>query len=144
MPAVVIRPTLDHRDFYSVAVYAMNVDGSSSSLSSSSSSSSSEYLTKLASQAPESLHGHIAALQKYSDRKLWHQLTNTLQDILRQPESAPFQIDLYQNFVSKYAKRLDQLWLVEIAVAVAQQYEGAQTRQPYYNSMLLTSVPYRR
>lgn len=41
------------------------------------------------------------------------------------PESGPFQIELFDGFISRYTKRLDQLRLVEMAVTVAQQYEGA-------------------
>ncbi|KAL7006359.1 26S proteasome regulatory subunit [Cystobasidiomycetes sp. EMM_F5] len=100
--------------------------------------SASEYLSTLASKAPSSLQPHIEALQRYSDRKLWHQLANSLQAILRMPESGPFQIELFDGFISRYTKRLDQLRLVEMAVTVAQQYEDGNAALEFLRSIETT------
>lgn len=82
------------------------------------------FLETLLTQTPSSLHPHIEQLITYAERKLYHQLSNALHALLRQPESAPYQIQLWNGFISKLAKRLDQLRAVEMAVIVAQQYEG--------------------
>lgn len=90
-----------------------------------SSNGTADYLTGLLSRTPTSLHGHIESLQRCSERKLWHQLTNSLQAFLKAPESQSYQIELYDQFIKKFTPRLDQLRLVEMATTVAQQYDGA-------------------
>jgi len=87
------------------------------------SSSPTAYLETLLTQTPSSLHPAIEQLINYSQRKLYHQLSNALQSFLKLPESAPFQIGLWSGFISKVVKKLDQLRAVEMAVTVAQQYE---------------------
>lgn len=74
--------------------------------------------------AASSLQPQLDALRDTADRKLWHQLTNQLQALLASPESQPIQIELYDSFVKGLSKKLDQRRLVEIATAVAGQYEG--------------------
>jgi hypothetical protein len=87
-------------------------------------SSSSSSLEAIKSKVPSSLHGDIDKLQDLSNKKLWHQLTNTLQAFLSKPESHPVQIELYQSFVKGLSSKLDKRRLVEIATTVAGQYEG--------------------
>lgn len=96
----------------------------SASTSKDGSSDTSVYLSTLSSSVPASLHEPIAQLERLSSRKLWHQLSNALHAFLRVPESGPYQIQLYDNFIAVYAARFDQLRLVEMAVTVAQQYDG--------------------
>lgn len=108
--------------------FAMDVDARASGSSANANASTSDYLARLQSQTPPSLHGSIETFERTSTRKLWHQLSNAIQAFLRTPESAPYQIELYDNFIAPLASKFDQLRLVEMAVAVAQQYEGGPNR----------------
>lgn len=99
----------------------------SASTSTSTSKDPQEFLTTLLSQTPSELHPSIESFQRLSERKLWHQLTDALIDFLRNQNSAPFQVQLWDGFVDVFKKRFDQLRLVEMATLVAQQYDGGCT-----------------
>ena len=57
--------------------------------------------------------------------RLWHQLTVKLLQLTANPASSSILIDLHTNFISTFAKHLNQLDFVRIATLVAQQYSGA-------------------
>lgn len=86
--------------------------------------------------AASSLQPQLDALRDTADRKLWHQLTNQLQALLASPESQPIQIELYDSFVKGLSKKLDQRRLVEIATAVAGQYEDPAQALSFLQSLL--------
>lgn len=56
--------------------------------------------------------------------RLWHQLTTKILDFFNEPESAPFQISLFQNFVAEWEDKINQLSLVSIALQAAKQFSG--------------------
>jgi len=105
----------------------MDIDTAGQSSSSSSSTSPTQFLDSLLPQLPTSLHEQVHQLDIQAQRKLWHQLTNTLQAFLSNPESNPVHIELYDKFVKGLAAKLDKRRLVEIATTVAGQYEGGLT-----------------
>jgi len=89
----------------------------------------STYLISMVDALPEELKHLYEKLQTLYQRKLWYQLTLTLQDILSRPSSAPFQVGLFENFVRHCEKHVNQLKLVEMGVIVAQQYfDGNEAR----------------
>jgi 26S proteasome regulatory subunit N9 len=45
-------------------------------------------------------------------------------DFIKEPESAPFQIGLYQNFVADWESKINKLSLVSIALQAARQFSG--------------------
>lgn len=56
--------------------------------------------------------------------RLWHQLTTKILEFFNEPESAPFQISLFQNFVAEWEDKINQLSLVSIALQAAKQFSG--------------------
>ncbi|KAI9144062.1 hypothetical protein BKA69DRAFT_1058022 [Paraphysoderma sedebokerense] len=46
------------------------------------------------------------------DKKLWHQLTLAIESFLAHPQSGPYLIPLYKNFVKDFESKLNQLRLV--------------------------------
>lgn len=110
--------TLPHTQYNCTLDTNMDVD----------STSQSNYLESLLSQLPTSLHGQVQQLEVQSSRKLWHQLTNTLQAFLNDPQTNHIQIDLWENFIKNLSKKLDRRRLVEIATTVAGQYQGESVR----------------
>lgn len=85
-----------------------------------------EFLATLSSQASTpAVHEAIAQFGQLSGRKLWHQLTVSLMAFLRMPQdTGHLQVSLWDGFIEKYRKRMDQLRVVEMATMVSQQYEG--------------------
>lgn len=55
-------------------------------------------------------------------KRLYHQLSSVLGDIIARPSSAPLQVGLYQHFIHEVSGKLDPLVLVGLAVRIARQY----------------------
>lgn len=76
---------------------------------------------------PSSLRPIYTKLISQYNRKLWYQLTQTLEELVKHPEarnSPKDLINLYHGFVSTFQKKLSQNSLVNIAVIVARGYSG--------------------
>lgn len=56
--------------------------------------------------------------------RLWHQLTQLILDLFEEPESAPFQVRLFQSFVAEWEDKINKLSLVSIALQAAKQFSG--------------------
>lgn len=54
-------------------------------------------------------------------RRLWHQLTLAIFEFLESPGSKPYQLDLFNNFVSDFQGKLDKLRLAQIGVKVSKE-----------------------
>ncbi|CAG8667581.1 9205_t:CDS:2, partial [Acaulospora colombiana] len=80
-----------------------------------------DYLAKLLHATPNSLHPIVDKFQAYYDRKLWHQLTLTIFEFLDHPDSKPYQLDLFNNFVTDFQEKLDKLRLAQIGVKVSKE-----------------------
>ncbi|KIM23583.1 hypothetical protein M408DRAFT_332304 [Serendipita vermifera MAFF 305830] len=80
-----------------------------------------DYLAKLLHETPESLHPLVGKFQAYYDRKLWHQLTLAVFEFLDSPGSKPYQLDLFNKFVSDFQGKLDKLRLAQIGVKVSKE-----------------------
>ncbi|KAF8332023.1 uncharacterized protein EI90DRAFT_2972088 [Cantharellus anzutake] len=94
------------------------------------------YLATVASTAPTDLQPYFEKFRTQHDRKLWHQLTLTLEDFLNQPASAPYQIDLFNNFVRDFESKLNQLRLVQIAVKSSKQFERPDDMLEFLTDLL--------
>ncbi|KAF8250056.1 hypothetical protein K440DRAFT_597446 [Wilcoxina mikolae CBS 423.85] len=71
--------------------------------------------------APPELQHFFLDFEDFWDRKLWHQLTNSLDDFFKAPESGPQRLELFKNFVLTFADKINQLKLVELGLAASQQ-----------------------
>ena len=85
------------------------------------------YLEQAASSSstPASLQSYYPKFRQLHERKLWYQLTLTIEDFLNHPDSQtpPIQIDLYDKFVKRFSSKINQLQLAAIGVKVARQYQ---------------------
>ncbi|KAG8832858.1 26S proteasome regulatory subunit [Serendipita sp. 399] len=79
------------------------------------------YLAQLLHATPETLHPIVDKFQRYYDRKLWHQLTLAVFEFLEHPDSKPFQVDLFTNFISDFQSKIDKLRLAQIGVKVSKE-----------------------
>lgn len=70
----------------------------------------------------------LAELGELYHRKLWHQLTSKLETLIEEPtfQADGFLIDLYQNFISSFAHKINLLKLSFFAVAVSKQMKTPQ------------------
>uniref|UniRef100_A0A7S0R011 PCI domain-containing protein n=1 Tax=Pyramimonas obovata TaxID=1411642 RepID=A0A7S0R011_9CHLO len=67
---------------------------------------------------------HYTVLADLYERKLWHQLTDKLEEIVRLPESQNEAIltSLYSGFISDFEMKLNLLRLAHIIVAISSRY----------------------
>jgi 26S proteasome regulatory subunit N9 len=56
--------------------------------------------------------------------RLWHQLTLKIIEFFKEPESASFQVRVFQNFVAEWESKINKLSLVSIALQAASQFKG--------------------
>ncbi|TIB78820.1 hypothetical protein E3Q23_00561 [Wallemia mellicola] len=75
----------------------------------------------LKAEAPASLTEDLTKLEINYSKRLYHQLTKTLQEIIQKDDISKYLVDLWNNFISTFKDKLNQLRLVEIGVRVAQE-----------------------
>ena len=75
--------------------------------------------------APGDLQHYFLTFEDYWERKLWHELTDTLIEYYNQPESRPQRIPLFKSFISSFAEKINQLKLVTLGLSTAEQYQGS-------------------
>jgi len=81
-----------------------------------------EFISQLRNEAPEDLKPSLDTFSDLYQRKLWYQLTIAIQEFLTLPTSFPFQIPLYNNFITDFENKINSLKLVEISVVVSQRF----------------------
>ena len=74
---------------------------------------------------PPELQHFFLDFQGYWEQLLWHQLTNSLDDFFKVPESGPQRLSVFKDFVLTFADKINKLKLVELGLAASQQCKGA-------------------
>lgn len=92
----------------------------------------SDFLAEQRDAAPEDLQSLVLEFEDLWERKLWHQLTNKLLDFFNDPRSAPQRLAFYQTFILKFADKINQLKLVDLALKAATQCKGKGVKKIRY------------
>jgi 26S proteasome regulatory subunit N9 len=68
-----------------------------------------------------------AHLEELYVKKLWHQLTLKVQEIIQKPElrQGTLLIEMYEKFITDFEHRINPLALVEICLPIVRQYQDA-------------------
>ncbi|KAJ3126494.1 26S proteasome regulatory subunit [Nowakowskiella sp. JEL0407] len=82
-----------------------------------------EFLHAQRASAPADLKEYFSKFEDLYDRKLWHQLTISIQKFVLLPSAAPYLIPLYENFITDFDKKLNQLSLVQYATRASRQFK---------------------
>eukprot|EP01128_Nolandella_sp_AFSM9_P005999 TRINITY_DN3012_c0_g1_i1.p1 TRINITY_DN3012_c0_g1~~TRINITY_DN3012_c0_g1_i1.p1 ORF type:complete len:391 (-),score=101.59 TRINITY_DN3012_c0_g1_i1:108-1280(-) len=102
-----------------------------------------QYLESLLVKAPASIE-LVNGLHEYHRKRLWHQLTSQMVKFItdanvKRPVAAGGVdlLEFYQEFVSTFAIKLNQLYFVQIAIAIANsgQIEDKQSRVDFLESV---------
>ncbi|KAG0047498.1 26S proteasome regulatory subunit [Gryganskiella cystojenkinii] len=93
------------------------------------------FLATQKQQAPASLQNYYNTFEELYERKLWHQLTLSVQEFVSKPESGPFQVALYHHFISDWAEKMSQLKLVTLGVAAARQIADHKKAQEFLKTL---------
>lgn len=81
-----------------------------------------KFLNEERQKTPAQLQHYYTTFEDLYERKLWHQLTTKILEFFKEPESAPYQISLFQNFVAEWEDKTNKLSLVSIALQAAKQF----------------------
>ncbi|CAI4213629.1 unnamed protein product [Parascedosporium putredinis] len=95
-----------------------------------------DFLAEQREEAPEELQGLILEFENFWERKLWHQLTEALLQFFRDPRSEPQRLALYKTFVLKFADKINQLKLVELALAASTQCPSLQEKLHFLEALV--------
>lgn len=88
----------------------------------------SDFLAEQRDEAPEELQPLIIQFEDYWERKLWHQLTDSLLEFFNHPASAKQRLQFYKVFILKFADKINQLKLVDLGLKAATQCRDNQER----------------
>jgi 26S proteasome regulatory subunit N9 len=83
-----------------------------------------DFLEEQRDQAPADLQHLFISFEDLWERKLWHELTDTLIEFFNYKESAPQRLQVYRTFILTFADKINQLKLVTLALSAATQCTG--------------------
>ena len=82
------------------------------------------FLDEQREAAPEELQQDFLNIEDYWDRKLWHQLTDTLVAYFANQASAPQRLPLFKHFILNLSEKINLLRFVALGLAAATQCQG--------------------
>lgn len=83
-----------------------------------------DFLGSQRDDAPADLQHLYISIEDAWERKLWHQLTDTLVELFNHKESASQRLPFYKTFILTFADKINQLKLVTLALSAASQCKG--------------------
>ncbi|WVQ98920.1 hypothetical protein IAU59_006051 [Kwoniella sp. CBS 9459] len=105
------------------------------STSTSTSTSPVPYLEAQQSSAPEELKPWWGKIKNAYEKKLWHNLTVVLTEFVFLPGTGPYQIELFEKFISTIESKINALKLVEIARRVGREYSEPELTLKFLQSL---------
>lgn len=78
-------------------------------------------LATLRMEADEDLVPLFLTMEDLWERKLWYQLTQTLDEFYSDPRSEPLRLRMFNRFISSFQKKINQLSLVRYGLLASQQ-----------------------
>ncbi|CAG8522221.1 15675_t:CDS:2 [Funneliformis caledonium] len=95
-----------------------------------------ETLNELRKQCPPELQEYLNTFEDNYDRKLWHQLTIKIEEFFSIPISSPFQVPLFQHFISDWENKMNKLKLVSLGLSVVKQFEDRNQELAFLTSLV--------
>jgi len=95
-----------------------------------------EVLNELRKQCSPELQEYLNTFEDLYDRKLWHQLTLKIEEFFSIPTSGPFQVPLFQNFISDWENRMNKLKLVTLGLSVVKQFDDNNQALAFLTSLV--------
>ncbi|PCG97165.1 Hypothetical protein PENO1_064690 [Penicillium occitanis (nom. inval.)] len=94
-----------------------------------------DFLADQRDQAPSEAQALFLDFEDYWERKLWHQLTNSLVEFFRTPASAPQRLPIFKSFILSFADRINQLNFVSLGLLASTQCGDDQERLAFLTSL---------
>ncbi|KAM3956050.1 26S proteasome non-ATPase regulatory subunit 13-like [Aphomia sociella] len=95
-----------------------------------------DFLSKKQSAEPD-LAADWAKLEELYNKKLWHQLTLKVQELVNQPslQAGDNLIQLYNNFLTTFENKINPLSLIEICAYIVEQYSNKKEAIAFLEKM---------
>lgn len=84
-----------------------------------------DFLAEQREQAPDESQALFLSFEDFWERKLWHQLTNSLIEFFCLPESAPQRLAIFKSFILSFADKINQLKFVTLGLMASTQCGGS-------------------
>jgi 26S proteasome regulatory subunit N9 len=94
-----------------------------------------DFLAEQRDEAPEELQPLVLDFENFWERKLWHQLTDALVKFFSHEDSAPQRLAFYKVFILKFADKINQLKLVDLALKAAEQCDSNEERLAFLQAV---------
>ncbi|KAF8259091.1 hypothetical protein EI94DRAFT_1774019 [Lactarius quietus] len=95
-----------------------------------------EYLTTAISATPSELHPFFESFQSLYSRKLWHQLTQKVDEFFDHPLAKLYRVDVYTRFVRDFEERLNPLRLAEMGIKISQDIDNPAQHLEFLTDLL--------
>ncbi len=82
------------------------------------------FLAEQSDEAPADVQHFYLTFEDLWERKLWHELTNSLVDYFRSSESSSQRLAVYNNFILTFADKINQLRLVWLGLQASTLCKG--------------------
>ncbi|APA14109.1 hypothetical protein sscle_12g088790 [Sclerotinia sclerotiorum 1980 UF-70] len=94
-----------------------------------------DFLGEQRDAAPADLQHLFLSFEDLWEKKLWHQLTDTLVEFFNHKESASQRLPIYKTFILTFADKINQLKLVTLALSAASQCKDSQERLSFLEAV---------
>ncbi|KAL2397069.1 putative 26S proteasome regulatory subunit rpn9 [Exophiala dermatitidis] len=95
----------------------------------------SNFLAEQRDEAPAELQHVFLTFEDLWERKLWHQLTDTLLDYFSKPESTSQRLPIYNTFIISFADKINQLKLVKLGLSASEQIKDDNERSQFLQTL---------
>jgi len=82
------------------------------------------FLSSQRDNAPDDLQHYFLTFEDYWERKLWHELTDSLIEFYETDSSAAQRLDVYRTFICSFSDKINQLKFVRLGLNTAKQCKG--------------------
>lgn len=83
-----------------------------------------DFLAEQQAQGTPETQTYFLTFEDLWERKLWHQLTDSLVEFFRMKESAPQRLAIFKAFVLSFADRINQLKFVALGLMASTECPG--------------------
>ncbi|KAF7912461.1 uncharacterized protein EAF01_001482 [Botrytis porri] len=94
-----------------------------------------DFLGEQRDAAPADLQHLFLSFEDLWEKKLWHQLSDTLVEFFNHKESASQRLPIYKTFILTFADKINQLKLVTLALSAASQCKDGSERLSFLEAV---------
>ncbi|KAJ5190342.1 uncharacterized protein N7498_009327 [Penicillium cinerascens] len=94
-----------------------------------------DFLAEQQAQGTPETQTYFLTFEDFWERKLWHQLTDSLVEFFRMPESAPQRLAIFKTFVLSFADRINQLKFVSLGLMASTECGDDKERLAFLTSL---------